>query len=117
MQAAKDFADLLEKDVEKAPRVSLLVPCLFCVAKCYKVAMVGSQKKSNSILDGTIDGSEFRRSPLEVGSLSQCVYLSFIHPNAGDLGFLVAIKTIFVESSHDFPTPHCVGSGPTETCG
>ena len=45
------------------------------------------------------------------------VYLSFIHPNGGDLGFLVAIKTISVESSHDFPTPHCVGSGPTETCG
>ena len=32
--------------------------------------MVGSQKKSNSILDDTIDGSEIRRSPLEVDSLS-----------------------------------------------
>ena len=44
----------------------------------------------------TVDGSEIRRSPVEVGSLSH--YLrSFIHPNGGCLGFqpstVVAEKT------------------------
>ena len=36
----------------------------------------------------TIDGSEIRRSPVEVGSLSHYSSQVFLHPNGGCLGFL-----------------------------